>query len=1210
SIIALSSLLASPVAAFNFTPAPSSNLRLDTLGRVAFAGDFDGLSLFQYLEQNEDSYYTNGSQSLLSRFPNGAFASISLADAHIKAMCPYFINGELQGLVVGGNFTSVGGINSQGVANINVDTGEVTPLPGLSGKVAALYCDDDSGYVYVGGEFQGLNSTNAIIWTGQWTNMPFQGFNKPVTSIIKASNGNFIFGGAFDGLGNNSTGTKKNDTQVIPVASGQVTATNSIQRDGFGDPRNIICKTADSDGSGNTWLAADNSPATWQDNFRFGFQPSLLRLYNTKIEGRGTKTWRYTALPDTGIMNFTYINKDGERAYCDATCPLPEGNTTAQDFEFVNTIGMNGFRIDISDWYGPGAGLAGIELFQDDIYSYAISSFNEPQCDDVSPAAATATVTGPWLVSPSNANTNSDYLSIRVNDTISEQSAAGVSVQFKPNLEQSGNYSIKLYTPGCIQDNTCSFRGRVSVSANTGSDTPVTAELAQTNNYDKYDEIFNGFIDASSQPSLTLSPTAGQTPNLGYLVFVAQRVRFELIAASTGDLQGLFEYNPNQQTVDINKLDSSAINRAGQGLTNGAIVKELAIQGDDTFVGGNFTSDAFSNIFKISGGNATSLSQGGLNNEVMTFYHDDTRLFVGGNFTATRNGGTAGLNGIALYSINDDSWTALGSGVDGIVQSILPLPLNLTGDQPETCIAVSGLFSSVFAFSNNAAFDAQGFAIWVPSVSNWLHNTDFATISLQGRLDTMANVPNSSPFYSGSVSSQALAASGAVGLRDSDGLQLQQLPFRLHPTPSSQQASRKRAATINGLNVTGAATGLIYEENDLNYTIIAGNFNAQVDGTNITNILIVNGTDSVTGLHDELPSESTFVTVGIQDRNGAALLFAGGSVTGTVNNDNVNGLVIYDLRAAKLHDPQPEGLTANDNEAVVHAVAVQTNSADVYVAGDFESAGSLACPSVCVYSTDLNQWNRPGDGIGGSVSVMQWTTDTVLIMGGNMTSGSNRTTMVTYDTTSRVFTSFPGADAMPGPVTSLSAANADRTQFWAGGTALNGSAFLQKYDGSQWQSISHLLGENTVISALQVMPLTDDHDNNDLMEGNRALLVMGQLNVPNYGNASSALYDGRTFTPFIISSSSRNTGGIISHAFVQRDDFFTSDDGHLAVGFVVLIALAIALGLIALIVLAGIVAERWRRRRDGYMPANQNMMSGAGNMDRIRPEALFGTLSK
>jgi len=63
---------------------------------------------------------------------------------------------------------------------------------------------------------------------------------------------------------------------------------------------------------------------------------------------------------------------------------------------------------------------------------------------------------------------------------------------------------------------------------------------------------------------------------------------------------------------------------------------------------------------------------------------------------------------------------------------------------------------------------------------------------------------------------------------------------------------------------------------------------------------------------------------------------------------------------------------------------------------------------------------------------------------------------------------------------------------------------------------------------------------------------------------------------------------------------------RLAVGFVVLIALAIALALTFLIVVAGIIAERIRRKREGYVPVQSYDKNN--NMSRIPPEHLFGSM--
>ena len=368
-LAAATACITSRALAATFNSVPSPNLDLKEVGRVAIVGDFDAISLYQYEGQTEDSFSSNGSQSLLARLPNGAFAPLEGADGTISTMCSWVLqNGSTPGVVVGGNFTSLGGAQTQGLALFNPNTSTVTPLPGLNGQVSSLYCDSPSGLVYVGGSFTASNSSNAMSLSEDHTLQPlsFGGFNGAVNSITKASSGNIVFGGDFDGLGNTTT-PKERDSQTIPIGSGNVTATGSTTQTGFSDPSNIICKTGATDGSGNSWLLADGATGSWQANFEFGFVPTKVRLYNTQQDGRGTKTWRFTALPDGGILRMNYTDpSSGQTMFCDQTCPLPQNNVSAQDFSLVApNVGMNGFRIDISAFYGAGGGLSGIEMFQD-----------------------------------------------------------------------------------------------------------------------------------------------------------------------------------------------------------------------------------------------------------------------------------------------------------------------------------------------------------------------------------------------------------------------------------------------------------------------------------------------------------------------------------------------------------------------------------------------------------------------------------------------------------------------------------------------------------------------------------------------------------------------------------------------------------------------------------------------------------------------------
>ena len=1119
--------------AISFTPVPSPDLDLSNLGRVGLAGDFSGISLYQFEGQSENGFSTNGSQSILSRFPNGGFADLASADAGIQAMCSFVMHdGTMAGVVVGGNFTSLGGMESQGVALFNPNTSAVTPLTGLSGQVSALLCDEDTNTVYVGGSFKGANSTNAIAWVGTagWTNLPFAGFNGPVTSISKASNGHIIFGGLFTALGN-SSGPSLPDQQIINISGANITSGSSSTTSGFSDPTNIVCKTSGADGSGNTWLLTDNSPGFWKATFGFGFEPTKLRLWNTHQDGRGTKTWRYTALPINGIMNFTYIDPaTGQNASCSSECPL-SSNTSVQyqDFHFVNVIGMNAFQIDISDWYGSGGGLDGIELFENDIFSYAVNTFNEPTCAGIS-IASTSTSTGPWTISPSLQSV-SEYLSASVTGSES------ASVIFQPDIKQSGNYSVNIYTPGCIQDNTCSTRGRVNITGTMASGTTnagFTTEIFQTNNFDKYDQIYFGYIEAGStsfRPSVTLSPVSDQ--GISNLTVVAQRVGFTLIS-SAGGLNSLFEYDPGQAVVDTADFANSTFDQAGMNLGTGSGVNTLQTSGSTTFVGGNFTTSNYSNIFAVGNSGTSSLTGGGLNGEVLTMFLNGTQLFVGGKFTNTSSDGIPGLNNVAAYDTTKNAWNALGAGVNGIVTNVVPLTLNITTNVPETVIALTGDFTEVLAFGSNSSIAVTGFAVWVPSHSNWLQNLNVATAAIDGQLTASVDLPGGGYLFAGSLSSSQLSANGIVALSSS----LSTFPVNIQPASASQSSSNlAKRATGTNQNVTGVVTGLFYENGGRNVTVLGGHFTATAsNGSDINNLVFINGSnsDTVTGVGSQISNDSTILALAVQKDT----LFAGGSLTGIVNGGNVNGLISFNM-VTSTFDTQPPALSGS--AVAVNAISPRPgNSGDVYVGGSFSNAGSLDCPAVCVFGTSVSQWNRPGQNLQGIANAMTWASTNSLIVGGSLTVSGVNISLATYDAKAQTWAAAVGANVIPGPVTALAAANSDSSELWVSGIATNGSAFLMKYDGSTWNSVGDVLGSGTDIRGLQVLSLTKNHASSTLVSASQTLMITGALNVPGFGNASAVLFNGTTFQPFALTTTSTNTGGSLSQFFSQEQNFFKS----------------------------------------------------------------------
>jgi Cortical protein marker for cell polarity len=1117
--------------AINFPPIPSANLDLSKLGRVGLAGDFDGISLYEFQGQNENGANINGSQSILTRFPDGSFATLASADANIKTMCTFIMSdGTMAGIIIGGNFTSLGGIESQGVALFNPNTSAVTALAGLSGEVSALLCDESTNTVYVGGSFKAANSTNAIAWVGTagWTDMPFNGFNGPITSISKMSNGHILFGGTFTGLGNASA-PRSPDQQVINISGGNITAGSSTTTVGFSDPNNIVCKTSGADGPGNTWLLANNTPGFWKAEFSFGFEPTKLRLWNTHQDGRGTKTWRFTALPINGIMNFTYIDPaTGLNASCTSECPLLSNTSVLyQDFHFVNVIGMNAFQIDISDWYGSGGGLVGVELFEDDIFAYAISTFNEPSCANIQ-TASSATTTGPWSTSPSLQSV-SEYLSATLAGPTIDPNAA--SVVFFPDIKQSGNYSVNMYTPGCIQDNTCSSRGQINITvtnANGPKNAGFQTTIFQTNNFDKYDQIYFGYIEASSssfRPSVTLSPSSGQSGNL---TIVAQRVGFSLIASS-GGLNSLFEYDPTLIVVNTADFANSVYDQAGLSIQTGGGVKALAASGDTTFVAGNFTAPKFDNIFMVNSSGSGQLSGGGLNSHVMAMFLSGDTLYVGGNFTNTSNSSVPGLNNIGAYDISKNTWSPLGQGVNGRVFDIVPLPMNITGNTPETVIALTGNFDQILEFGNNQSIPVSGFAIWVPSHNNWLQNLGVPTISISGQLSAVVNSSGES-IFAGSLSSEDLSANSVVEL--SSGLS--RFPVSIKPS-QEQSSSSLRKQNAGSQNVSGVVTGLYYENGGRNVTVLGGHFQATAsDGTTINNLVFINGTasDAVTGLSTQLSSDSTVYALAVDKDT----LYAGGTLTGTVNDRNISGLVTFNLQTASF-DTQPPALTGNS--ATVYSITVRPNTDDVYVAGSFTMAGSLDCPAICVFSTTDAQWNQPGNNLAGTANTMMWANPNSLIVGGSLTIGGNSTFLAKYNAQNSAWSTFDATNSIPGPVTAL-APTSDASQLWAAGIATNGSTFLMMYDGSSWNSVGSTLGPSTTIRGLQVLLLTQNHDPTNLVQAGQTLMLTGSINLPGFGSASAVLFNGTTFQPFALTSSGSYNSGSLSQIFFQQQNFITA----------------------------------------------------------------------
>jgi hypothetical protein len=842
-----------------------------------------------------------------------------------------------------------------------------------------------------------------------------------------------------------------------------------------------------------------------------------------------------------------------------------------------------------------------------DIESYAVNNFNEPKCDGVSLVSASSTATGPWKQLPA-INSGAEYLSAQLTDSNIDPDSA--SVVFKPNIRQSGNYSIIVYTPGCVDDGSCSTRGEVNItgllapSSTDSAESAFETQLFQTNDFIKYDEVFFGYVAAGGnafQPTVTLAPAEGQT---GPLNVVAQRVQF-VLHSSTGGLNGLFEFDPDKLVVS-DDFSKSAVNRAGMSLDTGALINTMTVQDDTMYVAGNFTTDQFSNVFALKGKKPSMISGRGLDAAVVTMYDSGSTIYMGGNFTTSLDLSFAGLNRVAAYDPSKDTWESLGSGVDGPVTDITPISVNITANQPEDVLMINGNFQKVYSYKKFPAFDADGFAIWVPSKNNWLNNLDIPAVYISGTLSSFTDVPGTQqPIFAGSISSQMLGASGAVRLVQG-GAALEDFDLSINPQSSTPQSLSSRSTSLQ--NFTGVTTGRFHMDNGLNLTIYGGHFSAEAsDGSTIHNLLFLDGKkdDQITGLDNSIDASSEFLTL----ETSGNTLYAGGSIHGKVNGASINGIMMYDLQAMDYSKSQPQPMTGDD--VAVNTIMMQPDTQNLYVGGDFESFGQFTCPALCVYDVKIGQWRTPGQGLTGVVSSMLWISNTEMVVTGDLQLNGKAASIVTYKADDQSFEAFPDANKIPGAITALALGNSDGSELWVGGQSDNGGPFLMKYNGNTWESAGEGLTGKTSISGLQVFSLTEDHASHDLLDGDQVLLIVGQLTVDGYGNASAVLFDGENYTPYILSITAANTPGYLSSVFVQKpQNFFTTTDNSLSPGLVVLIALAIALGLTAITVVAGFMAEHWRRKRQGYMPApTMSLFDRSANLNRLPPEELFSNVN-
>lgn len=227
------------------------------------------------------------------------------------------------------------------------------------------------------------------------------------------------------------------------------------------------------------------------------------------------------------------------------------------------------------------------------------------------------------------------------------------------------------------------------------------------------------------------------------------------------------------------------------------------------------------------------------------------------------------------------------------------------------------------------------------------------------------------------------------------------------------------------------------------------------------------------------------------------------------------------------------------------------------VAGAFSAAGDVACIGVCQWHQGDEEWSALGSGLNGVVGALDvagvspdWLIvcfrslgkqedSQYLLAAGSFQLNGASAAVARYDFDSAQWSLLGDTTPLPGPATAISADNRNESSVYVAGSSIDGTTpYAFRWNGVSWTDIgTGALGAGSSISQLAFIPLSDDGDSNDAMEGNRRLLASGQLALEGYGDASSAFFDGANWYPFIISTTPSGAAGSISSMFYSVSGF-------------------------------------------------------------------------
>jgi hypothetical protein len=715
--------------------------------------------------------------------------------------------------------------------------------------------------------------------------------------------------------------------------------------------------------------------------------------------------------------------------------------------------------------------------------------------------------------------------------------------------------------------------------------------------------VLTGLVDAdgsstsgvSSMNATTMSNTTSSTNS-------SMRISYGVFEYAYG-----MQYGADAASARLSNTTQTALTQLGFALSAARnattsqasfAVHAVASYQDTIFVAGNFSvADNFTNVLSIDSANnqTTALASQGLNGVVYAAAVVGSSVYFGGAFTNTAQEGT-GLNHLAKYDTGSNSWSSLQGGVDGVVTDLV------VSTSFSSQLIVLGNFSRTLD-SDGTTTQTGGYAIWDTSANNWVDSgvlfgnltatasaADGGNTFLAGRVyGTSGNPANGIAMLSTEDGVASITSLDGVNFGTAGSMSAPSARKRsVQPTLSRSWLSRFTNALVERATLLPRATAPTLEYPPAPApAVLAGAFwKNSSDGDNMVTIMGGNLSDSngIGGLafySDSIsgptpPLNGIVRTLDVIDNN----VHIGGSgieVEGVGSN-----LVVYNLGSNTWQSGGIPSLNPSTGSTVnVNVIRQRQDSNTVIVAGNFATAGSLNCAAMCLWDTEGGQWRSPGSGLAsGEVRAIDFAGENyeTAIVAGAFVMDDAVAYVATYNFDDSTWRNLGG---LPGPALAVVADNKNASSIFAAGYgADDATPYLQHWDGSNWSEQNSTLLSGSLVQQLAFVPLSSEHTASGLIERDRMLMVSGDLYLDDMGNVTSALYDGSNWHPYLVGTSS--TGGLASGAslFWSESSFDFSIRHYLARGLVVLVAIAIATGIILLLILIFFLVAYCTRRSE------------------------------